>query len=285
MDFLLDLFGWSLKQMLLGVFPSNRHDGSPLQEASRQRNAGKPLGFKGLLVEVKGDWEFYGNVLHLPRWDNIEGICFLCRATKEHLPQCDLEACWRQPEMRCNHQELVERLLACKPSLSPIWQHPFFHQRCLRLDWLHLADLGVTAALAGSILCLFVDPPGFPNFGPTIEDRRLTLWHMLLDFYKRSGLQTDRLKCLPITRFRHKKSPPFLKAQAATVRKMVPFLVQLMGFLDASNEEHRNVMAATMALGECYKCLSHTCQQPADYLKQQAAIFGRHVAILHGMKA
>ena len=89
-----------------------------------------------------------------------------------------------QPEMRCNHQELVERLLASKPSLSPIWQYPFFHQRCLRLDWLHLADLGVTAALAGSILCLFVDPPGFPNFGPTIEDRRLTLWHMLLDFYK-----------------------------------------------------------------------------------------------------
>ena len=39
-----------------------------------------------------------------------------------------------------------------------------------------------------------------------------------------------------------------------------------------------------MALGECYKCLSHTCQRPAAYLKQQAAIFGEQVAWLHNLE-
>ena len=42
-------------------------------------------------------------------------------------------------------------------------------------------------------------------------------------------------------------------------------------------------MAATMALGECYKCLSHTCTKPWEYLRQQASIFGDRVAQLHDL--
>ena len=39
-----------------------------------------------------------------------------------------------------------------------------------------------------------------------------------------------------------------------------------------------------VAWGECYTCLSHTCSRPAGYLKNQAAIFGEHVAKLHKLK-
>ena len=186
-DFMFQLFGWSLKCMFLGQFPSSRHDGTPFEEGYRKALCGQELGFRALLVEVKGDWEFFSDILHLPRWNNVEGICFLCKATREHLSQCDLSAPWRQEDMRMNHHTLVHRLLSTKSALSPIWQFPLFKMVCLKLDWLHIADHGVTACLAGSILCLFVDPPGMPGFGPTIEDRRLTLWNMLLHFYKEQG--------------------------------------------------------------------------------------------------
>ena len=255
--------------MLLGILPDKRHDGSRMGEAFRQRMAGQPLERKAILVEIKGDWELYADVLHLPRWNDKEGICFLCKATKEHLPFSGLNAEWRQSDMRLNHTELVQRLMATKESLSPMWQWPLFNQACIKIDWLHAADQGVAAALAGSILCLFVDPPGVTGFGPTIEDRRLTLWNMLLAFYKEQGFKSDKLKSLPCTRFRFK--PPVLKAQAATIRKMIPWFVFLMKYPDVHNEEHKAVMVATMALGQCYKCLSHTCQRPAAYLIFEAA--------------
>ena len=181
--------------------------------------------------------------------------------------------------MRVDHEALLDRLRRTKRWLSPIWQWPRFSQVCLKLDWLHIADLGVTARMAGSLLSLFVHPPGITGFGATIEDRRLTLWHMLQAFYKEKGMQSDRLKALPLTRFR--LTPPILKAQAATVRKIVPWLVQLLRFLSFEVEEHKLVMVAVMALGECYKCLSHTFNKGADYLQKQAAIFGENVASLH----
>ena len=261
-------------------FPRAWPQGAEFEDAYRRNLAGQPLGFRALLVEVKGDWEFFGNVLHLPRWDNVAGICFLCKATKQDLLQNHLEANWRHPDFRLDHQGLLHQLRATKERLSPVWQFPLFKQVCLKLDWLHLADQGVTASFAGSILCLVVDPPGLPNFGSTIEVRTGTLWHLLQDFYKRQKMRSDKLKSLPTTRFRYK--PPFLKAQAATVRKMVPWLVELLKFLDATIEEHRMVIAGMMALNECYKCLSNASFS-ADHLKNQAAIFGTNVANLHGL--
>ena len=113
---------------------------------------------------------------------------------------------------------------------------------CLKLDWLHIADQGVTAFLMGSILCLFVDPPGQPDFGSTIAARALTIWHLMDRWYRDNKVATDRLKSLPVTRFRTK--PPCLNGQGAIVRKLVPFFVHLMtlhvpGFLGYEVVRHR----------------------------------------------
>ena len=85
MDFVLELSGWSLKQMMLGKFPLVMHNGGPFADKYRQSLAGKPIGVQAILAELKGDWEFFADILHLPRWNNTEGLCFLCRATKAHL--------------------------------------------------------------------------------------------------------------------------------------------------------------------------------------------------------
>ena len=194
LHYLLELFGWSLQQMFMGVFPSAGPDGNAFEEAYRKQLAGKPMAYKALLLEMKGDWEFYANVLYLPRWKNKEGICFLCRATKKHLSENLMTASWRQADMRVDHDGLLQRLREHKKCLAPIWQYPMFRQCCLKLDWLHIADQGVTAAFAGSLLCLFVDPPGVKDFGPTIEDRRSTLWQLLLHYYKDQKMHADKLK-------------------------------------------------------------------------------------------
>eukprot|EP00971_Amphidinium_carterae_P036842 724541-Amphidinium_carterae.1 len=47
--------------------------------------AGRPLGFRGCLLHLKGDWEAFANLLHLPRWDNTLGICFKCTILRTEL--------------------------------------------------------------------------------------------------------------------------------------------------------------------------------------------------------
>ena len=65
----------------------------------------------------------------------------------------------------------------------------------------------------------------------------------------------------------------------------MPWLVQLMKWLDASNPEHLMVITATMALAECYKCLSSSWVGPEGHLRHQGSIFGDQVSKLHALNA
>ena len=64
-DFILQLLSWSLLHMFTGTLAL---EGNDFEEAYGKKLAGKPMGFSALLLEVKGEWEFYSNALHLPLW-------------------------------------------------------------------------------------------------------------------------------------------------------------------------------------------------------------------------
>ena len=118
------------------------------------------------------------------------------------------------------------------------------------------------------------------GFGPTIDDRALTIWH-ISTYYRERKQSTDKLKALPVSRFRTK--PPCLKGMGATIRKLVPFFVQLVSKLDVSNDEHQAVMSGMFALDQCYQCLSHSARLPPNHLRDQAALFGQRLVYLHQM--
>ena len=61
-------------------------------------------------MEVKGDWEFFANILRLPRWDTKAGICFMCRATKADVMHNGLDAEWRSGPWRLSHDDLLVKL-------------------------------------------------------------------------------------------------------------------------------------------------------------------------------
>ena len=181
-----------------------------------------------------------------------------------------LNARWRRDDARLDHAGLLQHLQYLGRSLSPIWSYPLVKAPCLKLDWLHLADLGVSASFMGGICCILVEPPGHPDFGGTIAGRTLTLWHLMDHWYKEHKVYTDRLKSLPVTRFRLK--PACLKAQGATIRRLVPFFVELVGRLDLHDEEQKSAITGMMALSECYRCLSKDADVAEDHLKKQASM-------------
>ena len=90
-DDLMEIVAWSLRHMYHGVNPSARHDGSPWlpSDSTRKNKQGKALGWNACLCEVRGDWKFFAETFHLPKWNQKSGICWSCNCKLEQVAWLD----------------------------------------------------------------------------------------------------------------------------------------------------------------------------------------------------
>ena len=93
---IMTVVSWSLQQCALGAYPTRRHNGTAWQETDKGRAKLQGfMGFRGALVEVRGDWDFMAGVYKFPRHNMLAGCCWLCHAkpdqvqglSKEHRPK------------------------------------------------------------------------------------------------------------------------------------------------------------------------------------------------------
>ena len=79
MDAIFEVVAWSLRFLQLGRHPTRRHDGTELNgtDSARAKLDG-PLPFRAVLVEIRGDWDFYSKTLHMPFHNENDGCCWLC---------------------------------------------------------------------------------------------------------------------------------------------------------------------------------------------------------------
>ena len=79
---LMKVIAWSLQCCADGHWPSCRHDGTAWQagDAKRARKTGS-LGMQSCLVEVRGDWKFFGETFSFPKHNTKAGICWKCLCT------------------------------------------------------------------------------------------------------------------------------------------------------------------------------------------------------------
>ena len=85
---LLGVVAWSLQYLALGTYPPCRHnDGNwqPGNDTWRRKLAGKRLGVKGALVEVRGDWAFFKEVFLFPGWREKGLCCWRCSCTLDQV--------------------------------------------------------------------------------------------------------------------------------------------------------------------------------------------------------
>ena len=73
---LLRVFCWSTNILLTGITPERNWDDKPYA------NAGRFIanGFRGVFMQLRGDWEFYANTLHFPNWANNGNMYWFCGA-------------------------------------------------------------------------------------------------------------------------------------------------------------------------------------------------------------
>ena len=159
-----------------------------------------------------------------------------------------------QPANRVGHFQALERLLEGGGELSPLWSVPWMRMEALRIDWLHVADQGITPVfLAGLFHVVITDK----SIGPNQEARLKVLWASIKEFYMRTGV-VDKLHDLTLTMIKPKKGPLELGGSGAQVRALVPFGVELVNSWEELDVERAAAKACMTHLANCYDFLSPT---------------------------
>ena len=255
-DDIFAVLSWSFECLAIGKYPHHRHDGRAwLQsDAARRRSASSDLPLKAALVEVRGDWKFYKEVFNFPAWNERAGICWLCTCTPQHLREVGETASWRQDHSRCSHWDMMLRIRANGAQISSLFSAPWVCTSIFKIDWLHAVDQGIAADFAGNFLMHLVR---YRMQGQNMKARCSALWLRLQAWYEAQGVQ-DRLQNLTLGMLCKEKASPKLRASAAQVRALVPWLWSLGQDLLADDDDEEVAMAsAAYHLLQCYRSLSH----------------------------
>ena len=254
----MSILAWSLRCLAEGRFPGKRHDGSPFGSTdwTRQKKASEHTLTKGALVELRGDWAFYKQVFKFPQFNERAGCCWRCNITPGRLHEVGPDAPWRAAPL--SHWQLLQRWASKGVAPSPLFSAPGVRSDTMVLDWLHIADLGVTCDFAGNLFAMTVRKYS----APTAEERCKQLYQDIDQYYQREST-TSRLDMLTPTMIQAAAStPPKLRAKAAEARLLVPFLkehaLQMLGDSDMES----TVKAAAHELETCYSCLSKATFSP-----------------------
>ncbi|CAE7730017.1 unnamed protein product [Symbiodinium sp. CCMP2592] len=205
------VIAWSLQSLGEGRYPSSRHDGESLDKA-RQSMAGLPMAARGGLVQLRGDWDWNCKYFGAPQWNELKGMCWLCKAKPEN---------WRgmYAEDRQNQSlskaEFEESLRDRNKHVSPLFGLPGVCNKTMKPDWMHVVDEGCGAHAAGHVLNELLAK--FPDRG--VEKRAERLWEEVQSLYKAKGIPAcRRLKKLTAKDIVKPGKAPELAAKAAETR-------------------------------------------------------------------
>jgi hypothetical protein len=218
-DALLGKLAWSLNLCLQGV----DEDGAVL--------AG---GFRGVAVQMRGDWEFYVKAMHLPRWDGASEMCPFCRASGSaavnpllRFQNTRPDAPWRGTIW--THEARMAYLLAAGLAIPILFATLIgFRLECVMVDTLHTVDQGTGSHIVGNTLWHMAVIRGCLG-GTTIATKVAALNTYLVNWYKTAGKGVHRIQGkLTPERLRTSGDWPKLKAKAAATRASIRFCIHLV---------------------------------------------------------
>jgi hypothetical protein len=146
------------------------------------------------------------------------------------------------------HMQLLSAGKVC-----PLWSVPGCNCSIVIVDWLHCADLGVTADVIGNILFELVEL--VPGHDRTVRMR--ALWLLIQQEYDSQHVPAgNRFQSLRLKSFFAVNKSPKLKGKAAHIRYFVPVIQALVNQLMVAESIHtRTVVSCMNHLAKCYEFL------------------------------
>ena len=164
------VFSWSMNCLLSGKFPTEDW----LGRIDTSDRAGGTLAenFAGATVLMRGDWQFYSEVMQFPRHNEVRNNCYLCQAGlsnpalrySDASPAAGWCATCRTNSYAAELAALGRRVPVLLDTLIGL------DIRNIMVDVLHAVDLGVGACVIGNILAEVL-----PQFGANQKERLANL--------------------------------------------------------------------------------------------------------------
>ena len=249
LDDILEVLCWSLRHLAAGVFPQSRHDARDWQEGDKKRKTlpAQALPVQALLCEIRGDWDFFEQVLKFPAYNRVSGMCWMCQATYKNFKTSE----WRKTELTTS-QFLYRNSCDRKP-VCALFSLPGVEPKVCRPDWMHCCDLGIAADIIGHVFMELLDE--MPVTGNP-DVKCAALWQELQAWYTETKA-VNKLSKLTFNMFRHKQAAPKLTAKASEVRTLVHFLPTVCQKYWAQGTLHQKTVCSLVThLAACYAALS-----------------------------
>ena len=238
---------WSFQCLIDGLMPTHDENGQPLQ-GKRAEHAGKPIanGFRHLLVQFTGDWEFLKCAFGLVDTHyNTDRICFLCGATKSPGPTCAWDYSstpgWSHT-MTCPDEFMADRVG------NVLCELPGFHLWAITIDLMHVICLGVFHWLNGTILWeLALEGRWGPEHTPWKEARGLQLeraFKEFRDWCRRRYITHSQCKfTLASLTMTSLQSRPMLKGKAHNMNMVADWLADVTASYSGQGDAHHDLRA------------------------------------------
>lgn len=259
LNVLFRAFAWSLNEMHIGEFPRRNRFGKAL---GVQDKAGEDLadGFRGVLCQVRGDWQFYCEVMYFPQWNSAERMCWFRQASstdRERLwSDFNLNAAWR--DTLWTHETYLDFLRASElaiPILSALVIG--FRLENIMIDVLHTIDQGVSSHVIGNVL--WITAVIKKAFGGTTQAENLqNLQKDMKQWYEKHKFQGSQLqKQIMPDNVRTKAGWPKLNAKAAMTRHLATYALDLVQRFVSSSIEYMLALIVVQNLGRFYEILNY----------------------------
>ena len=145
----------------------------------------------------------------------------------------------------------------------------------VKIDWMHIVDLGIGADWLGQLFTTLRDKMG----GPNQTERMRLLWQRVQDGYKTYPTET-KLDNLTNKMLSPDAPSPKLRAHAAECRGLIPIVAHIAReVLSATDQIEATILDTTNELEACYNCLSDSTVFPLTFWPCIAIDFvhcGRH---------
>ena len=250
---ILEVLLWSLDCLKKGKYPTCRHDGTSWGAQDKKRSGLQgSLPAKGILCEVRGDWDWLNSWLNFPTWNTGSGMCWLCEA--KHINYKN----WGPNDRKAglDKAKFVERVQNMGKQLCPFWEWPELipSELCLP-DWLHAVDQGIGADIASQILVELAEQHPARAF----KDRVACLWEEIKQLYKEFDVEYRLASLTPGVLNKDQKKTnktATLKGLAAQIRHLVPLLPILTAkYFSGGNEHQQAVNKLARFLADAYQCM------------------------------
>lgn len=241
LDYLFGILADEFNSLLEGKRRDKNLLGEVLEHAHQTLET---QGFTGACIQIKGDWEFLNQALKVPRWDNVDGMCWLCSASNSNLSCLWTSDAWKHTLK--SHEDYIADLMRAGSRIPILFLILSLRIEGIMVDTLHAVELGIASHILANAI---YEVMRLGHWGSNLPDQLAGFNSYLLRWYKRHPEMHRVQGAFTMERLKVSGDWPKLKVKAAATRHMSYFVMDMLDeFTPSGTSTHFERVRAVCSL-------------------------------------